>query len=50
MGRCDLDLTNNQGQTLDSGTLQNGYNALDAGCLEDGCYTLRSGRHPRTTS
>ena len=36
-------LTNNQGQTLDSGTLQNGYNAFDAGCLEDGCYTLEVG-------
>ena len=36
-------LTNNQGQTLDTGTLQNGYNALDAGCLEDGCYTLEVG-------
>ena len=36
-------LSNNQGQTLDSGTLQNGYNALAAGCLEDGCYTLEVG-------
>ena len=33
-------LSNNQGQTLDSGTLQNGYNALASGCLEDGCYTM----------
>ena len=39
-------LSNNQGQTLDAGTLQNGYNALDAGCLEDGCYTSRSDRLP----
>ena len=36
-------LSNNQGQILDSGTLQNGYNALAAGCLEDGCYTLEVG-------
>ena len=33
-------LLNAQGQTLQSGTLSNGYNALAAGCLDDGCYTL----------
>lgn len=36
-------LSNNQDQTLHSGTLQNGYNALDSECLEDGCYTLEVG-------
>lgn len=33
-------LSDNQGQTVTSGTLSNGYNALAAGCLDDGCYLL----------